>query len=183
MSGWSEGGHYASFRTVSPIDTYSGTYRVKFVIADLDFALSRGVTAHHAVIIPEKPVFKMCMNSYAASYMGRTVMPAFAMGLTAAFGPSRLLRFNADGQSCLCRLMTLSMVFGKTQKLDKSMGEEQLAAFSNNPDLSGIGMSFFDWYWLSDVCDYTHFACVDGGSNAGLASYANGGVRPFALLM
>lgn len=40
-----------------PIDTYSGTYRVKFVIADLDFALSRGVTAHHAVIIPEKPVF------------------------------------------------------------------------------------------------------------------------------
>ena len=168
---------------------------MKFVIADLDFALSRGVTAHHAVIIPENPVFKMCMNSYdttaggyAASYMGRTVMPAFAMGLTAAFGPSHLLRFNADGQSCLCRLMTLSMVFGKTQKLDKSMGEEQLAAFSNNPDLSGIGMSFFDWYWLSDVCDYTHFACVDGGSNgvradAGLASYANGGVRPFALLM
>lgn len=123
---------------------------MKFVIADLDFALSRGVTAHHAVIIPEKPVFEMCMNSsdttaggYAASYMGRTVMPAFAMGLTAAFGPSHLLRFNADGQSCLCRLMTLSMVFGKTQKLDKSMGEEQLAAFSNNPDLSGIGMSFF----------------------------------------
>lgn len=150
------------------------TYTVKFIISDLDLALSRGVTAHHAVIIPEKPVFDSFMNptdttagGYGASYMQRTVMPAFAQGLAAAFGHSHLLSFNADGQSCLCRLMTLSMVFGKRlpsrgfsyssyQKTDKCMGEEQLAVFSKNRGLRGKDM----WYWVSDVKDSLGFAAV-----------------------
>jgi hypothetical protein len=41
------------------------TYTVKFIIADLDIALnqgSSGVTQHHAVIVPEGPVFDSCMN-------------------------------------------------------------------------------------------------------------------------
>ena len=61
------------------------TYRIRFIIADLDYALNckdSGVTAHHAVILPEKPPFDACMNikpvfppDCASSYMQKAVMP------------------------------------------------------------------------------------------------------------
>lgn len=75
-------------------DGVAGTYTVRFIIADLDIALSRELKTHHAVIVPETPPFETYMNPtiikngyYAVSYMSRTVMPAFAQGLAAAFGP------------------------------------------------------------------------------------------------
>ena len=204
-----------SFRDIFPGDYItknvtvpgvSGTGKsVQFIIADLDTALgisSLGVTAHHAVIVPEVPVFNAYMNptdtadgGYAASYMQWTYMPAFAWGLASALGQQHLLSFNSDGKPNTCRLMTLSMVFGKTlpsngfsysnyQGVDKSMGEEQLAVFSLNSDLR-LKES---WYWLSDVYDSSSFARVDrysGGAlaNSIVASYSSGGVRPFALLV
>ena len=203
-----------SFRDIFPGDYItknvtvpgvSGTGKsVKFIIADLDTALgisSLGVTAHHAVIVPDVPVFQTYMNptdttsgGYAASYMQWTYMPAFAWGLASAFGQQHLLSFNSDGKPNTCRLMTLSMVFGKTlpgngksysdyQGVDKSIGEEQLAVFSLNP-----GLRYEGWYWLSDVYDSSRFALVadyGGGviAAARRASYAGGGVRPFALLV
>ena len=196
-------------------NTETSTYEVKFVIADLDAAMNRGnprVTAHHAIIVPAKPVFGAYMNptntnvgGYAWSYMHKTVMPAFAKGLIGAFGAEHLLKCSFDGSgrssdplSCTCRLMTLSMVFGQTLPSsgyyinDKCMGGEQLAAFSLHPELRGQNM----WYWVSDLpsssCPWSSsssaFANVtglDGGVNADayLASFAYGGVRPFALLV
>ena len=144
----------------------SRTHIVEFVIADLDSAMNYGchmVTVHHAVIVPGLGPFSTYMNQtdtnaggYAASYMNRTVMPAFAEGLAASFGLSHLLKFNADGRSCLCRLMTLSMVFGHTVtwwpgrswsdfNKDDCMGGEQLAAFRLDPHLRGGN------YWVSDT--------------------------------
>lgn len=38
------------------------SYTVRFIIADLDFATSHRYAAHHAVIIPETPVFETYMN-------------------------------------------------------------------------------------------------------------------------
>ena len=186
---------------------------VKFVIADLDAAMNHGspsVTTHHAVIVPETPVFDTYMNptdinkgGYAGSYMHKTVMPAFAKGLIGAFGAEHLLKCSFDGSdrtsaplSCTCRLMTLSMVFGQTLPSngwdwsyyvkDKCMGGEQLAAFSLHPELRGQNM----WYWVSDLASGSPsaFASVydyDGGvrADARYASCARVGVRPFALLV
>lgn len=205
-------GDYITRKVTMPDLPYTpaGTYTVRFIIADFDFATCRRYAAHHAVIIPEEPILRSYMNptnnrtgGYDASYMNHIVMPSFALGLSEAFGVSHLLRFNADGQSCLCRLMTLHMVFGGTlpcddiygcsysdyKEVDKCMGEEQLAAFRNNPDLRGKGMMR---YWVSDVCDSSVFAVVEescGNVAAGVAR-ANThslscavGVRPFALLV
>ena len=142
--------------------------------------------------------------------MHKTVMPAFAKGLIGAFGTEHLLKCSFDGSgrtsdplACTCRLMTLSMVFGQTLPSsgfdwsyyikDKCMGGEQLAAFSLHPELRGQNM----WYWVSDLPSFSWplsswsssaFAFVDDdvdgvGANAGHASYASNGVRPFALLV
>ena len=153
----------------------TSTYDVKFIIADLDIAMNQGsptVTAHHAVIVPEKPVFNTYMNptdtnagGYAGSYMHRTVMPAFAKGLIGAFGEKHLLKSSFDGSgraasktlSCICRLMTLSMIVGEEPwsgddglsyyfAKDNCLGGVQLAAFRLNPDLKRKDM----WYWASD---------------------------------
>ena len=191
------------------------TYTVKFIIADLDIALnqgSSGVTQHHAVIVPEGPVFDSCMNptdtnkgGYAGSYMNKTVMPAFARGLAGAFGTEHLLRCSFDGSgrassdplSCTCRLMTLSMVFGQAPLPDSGldwscyikdscMGGNQLAAFSLHPELRGHNRR----YWVSDSCSWSSSAfaiVIDfGGGVHAIARYASSarvGVRPFALLV
>ncbi|MDY6274381.1 MAG: hypothetical protein SPL41_05110 [Succinivibrionaceae bacterium] len=194
----------------------TSTYEVKFIIADLDIAMNQGsprVTAHHAVIVPEKPVFYIDMSptdtnagGYAGSYMHKTVMPAFAIGLTGAFGENHLLNGNFDGSdrtsnllSCTCRLMTLSMVFGQTPpttymwdlsesdvRKDNCLGGAQLAAFSLHPDLIGYKSDF----WVSGVYSRSslHFAYVDSihvciDARAAYASHRNAGVRPFALLV
>ena len=205
-------------------NTGTSTYEVKFVIADLDAAMNHGspsVTTHHAVIVPETPVFNTYMNptntnagGYAGSYMHKTVMPAFALGLIGAFGTEHLLKCSFDGSgrtsdplACTCRLMTLSMVFGQAELpsngwdwsyyvKDKCMGGEQLAAFSLHPELRGQNM----WYWVSDlysssctwpssdfalVSDYDYHVGHGVGVVYALANdaAANGGVRPFALLV
>lgn len=188
------------------------TYTIRFIIADLDYALNKGsprVTEHHVVIVPERSPFVSYMNpanttggGYAGSYMNKTVMPAFAEGLTGAFGAEHLVKSSFDGAaggeqgpySGICRLMTLSMVFGQTlppgswysysdYTIDKSMGDRQLAASRLNESFWKNG----EWYWLSDVYSSSRFAAVYGrgvgvAARASFASYARVGVRPFALL-
>ena len=197
----------------------TSTYDVKFIIADLDIAMNQGsptVTAHHAVIVPEKPVFSTYMNptdtnagGYAGSYMHKTVMPAFAKGLIGAFGEKHLLKSSFDDYdmaaaplSGICRLMTLSMVFGQAElpsahgwsdfEKDNCMGEAQFAAFRLHTDLKG---SHFDSYWVSDRLSFSpswtfaFLACVlsIGGKVFACspppppAKFI--GVRPFALLV
>lgn len=188
--------------------SWTSTYKVKFVIADLDIAMNQGspkVTAHHTVIVPETPVGRTFMNptetnegGYAGSYMNKTVMPAFAKGLDAAFGNSHLLSFSVDDQPCTCRLMTLSMVFGQTLPLDNCWSRlsecvvrdnclcgVQFSVFRLNPKLQGMAA----WYWLSDTWSTERFASVyDGYGNriwigANGAEESDNGVRPFALLV
>jgi len=187
------------------------TYTIRFIIADLDYALNKGsprVTEHHVVIVPERSPFVSYMNpanttggGYAGSYMNKTVMPAFAEGLTGAFGAEHLVKSSFDGAaggeqgpySGICRLMTLSMVFGQTlppgswysysdYTIDKSMGDRQLAASRLNESFWKNG----GWYWLSDVYYSSSFAYVYGrgdGVDAGAAfAWDAVGVRPFALL-
>ena len=188
------------------------TYTIRFIIADLDYALNKGsprVTEHHVVIVPERSPFLSYMNpanttggGYAGSYMNKTVMPAFAEGLTGAFGAEHLVKSSFDGAaggeqgpySGICRLMTLSMVFGQTlppgswysysdYTIDKSMGDRQLAASRLNESFWKNG----GWYWLSDVYSSSYFATVGDaagrvGADAFGASNAHVGVRPFALL-
>ena len=188
------------------------TYTIRFIIADLDYALNKGsprVTEHHVVIVPERSPFLSYMNpanttggGYAGSYMNKTVMPAFAEGLTGAFGAEHLVKSSFDGAaggeqgpySGICRLMTLSMVFGQTlppgswysysdYTIDKSMGDRQLAASRLNESFWKNG----GWYWLSDVYSSSAFAYVYGDVGgvyavAYNASRAYVGVRPFALL-
>ena len=152
----------------------TSTYDVKFIIADLDIAMDQGtprVTAHHAIIVPEEPVFYTYMNpsdtnagGYAESYMHKTVMPAFSKGLTGAFGEKHLLKSSFDDYdmaaaplSGICRHMTLSMVFGQALQVDglssscyvkdNCMGGASFAAFSLHQDLRGKNIS---WYWVSD---------------------------------
>ena len=188
------------------------TYTIRFIIADLDYALNKGsprVTEHHVVIVPERSPFLSYMNpanttggGYAGSYMNKTVMPAFAEGLTGAFGAEHLVKSSFDGAaggeqgpySGICRLMTLSMVFGQTlppgswysysdYTIDKSMGDRQLAASRLNESFWKNG----GWYWLSDVYSSSPFWYVHAGAygvraGAAAASFVNSGVRPFALL-
>ena len=214
---FSEGVADGSFRNIFPGDyitrevtvppapgVSSGTYMAKFIIADLDSALGHGVTAHHAVVVPETPLFDAPINTdssneggYAGSYMQRTVMLGFAMGLAAAFGPSHLLIFNTDGHPSVCRLMTLSMLFGQQElpgsgdwsyfEKDSCLGGEQLAAFRLKPELQSCGMC----YWLTDECSYSSkvFAIVndyskrDGIFVSSYSAVLAYGVRPFALLV
>ena len=184
----------------------SQTYTVKFIIADLDIAMKQGsprVTDHHAVIVPEVPVFDAYMNpsesascGYAGSYMHIIVLRAFARGLIGAFGAEHLLscRFDGAGResdplSCTCRLMTLSMVFKNDLPYWLHswyltfLDGVQLAAFSLHPDLKGKGMC----YWVSDVHGRS-FANVDGRCNGvqvctDLSANVPCGVRPFAMLV
>ena len=192
------------------------SYSIKFIIADLDLALNSGyamVSAHHALIVPESPPFRSQMNptntnqgGYIVSFMHGTVLPAFAQGLKEAFGAQHMLNCNFAGSSarpssfCMCRLMTLSMVFGQSPPWwdyyswsdfdrDICLGGTQLAAFRLAPDLRGSSMP----YWLSDMpsssCPWSskYFAAVRCRHNS-IAARAVGasrarGVRPFALLM
>ena len=186
-------------------NTQPQTYKIKFVVADLGDAIKlygARVAVHHAVIVPRKPIFRCQMDlrddtsrGYARSYMGSTVLPAFAKELESAFGQSHILTFDADRKSCACRLMTLQMVFGNAlpssglsysdyAKKDKCLGGEQLAAFRINQQLMNRNNS---WYWLSDICSTTDFAEVTtfgswSHAQSGRAS-CMGGVRPFALLV
>lgn len=193
--------------------TKTSTYKVKFIIADLDIAMNQGspmVKAHHAVIVPERLVFSTYMNptdtnadGYAGSYMHKTVMPAFAQGLTGAFGEKHLLKCSFDGADsassdqlfCTCRLMTLSMVCGKTPPWwggfslsdfdkDSCLGEVQFAAFRLHPNLKFTRVM----YWLSDAYSSAGFVIVVGlddafGAGASTASRDFVGVRPFTLLV
>ena len=193
----------------------SAACTIRFIIADLDIALNRGqtlVTAHHAVIVPETPPFKSYMNptntnlgGYVRSFMHGTVLPAFAQGLTDAFGSQHLLNCNfiesptRPSSFCKCRMMTLSMIFGESPPWsdgyswsdfdrDTCLEGTQLAAFRLNQNLRSRNMS----YWLSDVpssyCPWSSrfFAAVRSrhGSAAFRAAGASRarGVRPFALL-
>ena len=100
-----------TFKDIFPGDyitkrvTISGTaYTVNWLIADCDYWINKGdtaMTAHHVVIVPQRPIFNATMNGtntteggYAGSRMYRETIPACATGIVSAFGSNHILTFR-----------------------------------------------------------------------------------------
>lgn len=203
-----------SFTDIFPGDfitksiTVNGTaYSVKWIIMELDYWLgtlgSTPVTAHHAVILPETPPFNTDMNStntasggYTQCAMYKNTIPAFAAGLTAAFGAGHILTFQewfsthtndtvqstayggwqgaSAGQdateqplSFTCNLMNSMMAFGAP--ICSSSGFDSLSAVHQ---LAAFRMNPSliyanrSSYWLRDVASSSLFAAVAGVGDA-----------------
>ena len=204
-----------TFRDIFPGDfiiksiTVNGTtYSVKWIIMELDYWLNTlgatPVTAHHAVILPETPPFNAYMNStnttsggYTQCAMYKNTIPAFAAGLTAAFGAGRILTFHEwfsshtndtvqstayggwqgastgwDGTEKLlsftCNLMNSMMAFGAP--IWSSSGFDSYSAvhqFAAFRMNPSLIYANRSWYWLRDVASSSHFALVHGDGVAG----------------
>ena len=209
-----------TFKDIFPGDyitkaiTVSGTaYTVKWIIMELDYWLntlgSTPVTAHHAVILPETPPFNAYMNStntasggYTQCAMYKNTIPAFAAGLTAAFGAGHILTFQEwfsthtndtvqstayggwqgastgwDGTekslSFTCNLMNSMMAFGAP--IWSSSGFDSFSAvhqFAAFRMNPSLIYANRSDYWLRDVASSSHFANVYGYGHA-LASLAS----------
>lgn len=207
-----------SFTDIFPGDfitkaiTVSGTaYTVKWIIMELDYWLntlgSTPVTAHHAVILPETPPFNAYMNStnttsggYTQCAMYKNTIPAFAAGLTAAFGAGHILTFQEwfsthtnntvqstayggwqgastgwDGTekslSFTCNLMNSMMAFGAP--IWSSSGFDSFSAvhqFAAFRMNPSLIYANRNWYWLRDVASSSAFACVRGYGRADAGS-------------
>lgn len=210
-----------SFTDIFPGDfitkaiTVSGTaYTVKWIIMELDYWLntlgSTPVTAHHAVILPETPPFNAYMNStnttsggYTQCAMYKNTIPAFAAGLTAAFGAGHILTFQEwfsthtndtvqstayggwqgastgwDGTekslSFTCNLMNSMMAFGAP--IWSSSGFDSFSAvhqFAAFRMNPSLIYANRNWYWLRDVASSSGFANVAGHGNAGANAASN----------
>ena len=167
-------------------------------------------TAHHVAIVPQAYTFNARMNptnstegGYAGSEMYRSIIPACATGIVNAFGSDHILTFkdvitnsvdtmgtsrSTTWVSVQCNLMSENMVYGApifaSGAEDNTMATRQMSAFRLSEKLLGYNRK--SW-WLRDVASSTSFALVGGLSIGSLAhainaSYADGNVRPFALL-
>lgn len=202
-----------SFTDIFPGDfitkaiTVSGkTYTVDFVIADLDYRYNLGntpITSHHAVIIPRDPPFDAYMNStnttsgaFVGSAMFTSTIPAFAAGLTAAFGSGHLVQFSeycptqvntsavssaypgSTGASTVwnaserwytltCNLMCSMMVYG-APIASSSLGD----SYSTGSQFAAFRLNQNllyanrHTYWLRDVASSSYFAYVRGAGHA-----------------
>ena len=100
-----------TFKDIFPGDyitkqvTISGTaYTVNWVVADCDYWINKGdtaVTAHHVVIVPQRPILNANMNAtntteggYKGSEMYKKIIPACATGIVNAFGSDHILTFK-----------------------------------------------------------------------------------------
>ena len=143
--------------------------------------------------------------------MYKSTNPACATGIVSAFGSDHILPFrdhltrdlntsvvssgitvftgapNWKGawHSQQCNLMSEAMVYDgphcASSALDNIMATRQMSAFRLSEKLINYNRQ---WWWLRDVVSSAVFAVVDGTGHADAyyASFANVGVRPFALL-
>ena len=150
-------------------------------------------------------------GGYAGSRMYRETIPACATGIVNAFGASHILTFRelitntVDNNvasrgycgwtgasapwevwaSVQCNLMTEHMVMGaphySSSGIDDEITTRQMSAFRLSEKLINYNRQ---WWWLRNVVSSAHFALVYGNGTAApyYASYADVGVRPFALL-
>ena len=151
-------------------------------------------------------------GGYAGSEMYKKIITACATGIVNAFGSSHILTFRdgisnsvdtshvssgipqfvgtpgwgGEWVSVQCNLMSEKMVYGapicSAGAMDNTVATRQMSAFR----LSERSINYSRrWWWLRDVASSAYFAVVggDGGAGALPASFADGGVRPFALLV
>lgn len=201
----------AAIRDGSFKDLWIGDYwvinDVTWRIMDFDYWYQTGDTAcvtHHAVIVPDAPLYNAQMNTtnvttggYTGSAMYTSSLAQAKTAAQNAFGAGHImskrdLLVNAvsNGSSSgwawfdsTVELMNERMVYGSRAwgggahiGYDAGNSKSQLAGFRLRHDLQH---SRAGWYWLRDVYSTTNFCLVTGDGNAlnngGSNSY---GVRP-----
>ena len=151
-------------------------------------------------------------GGYAGSDMYKKIIPACATGIVNAFGNGHILAFSdritdsvdtshassgipqltgtpvwwGEWVSVQCNLMSEKMVYGapicSAGAMDNVMATRQMSAFHLSEKLINYN---HQWWWSRDVVSSAYFAAVGGVGRAGAggAARADGGVRPFALLV
>lgn len=111
---------------------------------------------------------------------------AVSSGITTFTGAPN---WNGGWYSQQCNLMSEAMVYDgphcASSAFDNIMALRQMSAFRLSERLINYNRR---WWWLRDVVSSSRFADVGGGvdgvlADASYASFASGGVRPFALLV
>ena len=201
----------AAIRDGSFKDIWVGDYwvinDVTWRVMDLDYWYQVGdtpCTTHHAVIVPDAPLYSAQMNTTNVTTGGYTGSAMYTSNLAQAktmaqnaFGAGHILSHRelltnavSNGSSSgwawfdsTVDLMSEHMVYGSRAwgggahiGYDVGADKSQLAGFRLRHDLEH---SRAGWYWLRDVCSATYFCHVhsDGYAYTGGASYS-GGVRP-----
>lgn len=201
----------AAIRDGSFRDIWVGDYwvinDVTWRVMDLDYWYQVGDTActtHHAVIVPDAPLYSAQMNTTNVTTGGYTGSAMYTSNLAQAktmaqnaFGAGHILSHrelltNAVGNGSssgrawfdsTVDLMSEHMVYGSRAwgggahiGYDVGAEKSQLAGFRLRHDLEH---SRAGWYWLRDVCSAAGFCFVhsDGGANS-LGASNSYGVRP-----
>ena len=190
--------------------TYSGTMRV----ADLDYYLRAGdteLTAHHAVVVPDAPMFNAPMNAtntteggYVGSKMRTVYLRRAEAIFKACFGEDHVLSHReylvnavidgrpSGGAWCdsVVELMDERMVYGSCIF---DSGSSNGVTVPNRYSVSCKQLNLFRhrpdlisnryWYWLRNVVSAAFFASVNylGHCYYSIASNSGGGVRPDSL--
>ncbi len=190
--------------------TYSGTIRV----ADLDYYLRCGdtdLTAHHAVVVPDAPMFNAPMNAtntteggYVGSKMRTKYLRRAEAIFKACFGENHVLKHRillttavTDGKpsagawcDSVADLLNEPMVYGSYIFAPANDGTTISYRYTESKSQLALFrhrpdliVSSRTWWWLRDVVSSAFFADV---ANRGGAYYygASGvsGVRPAALI-
>ncbi len=201
----------AAIRDGSFEDIWVGDYwvinGVTWRVMDLDYWYQVGDTActtHHAVIVPDAPLYSAQMNAsstttggYVGSVMRTSNLAQAETSAQNAFGSGHilghrdLLSNSVSNGSCsgwawfdsTVELMSETMVYGTRawgagahNGYDMGCDKNQLAGFSLRHDLEHARSG---WYWLRDVYSATEFCGVhDGGCANYTGASASHGVRP-----
>lgn len=201
----------AAIRDGSFRDIWVGDYwvinDVTWRVMDLDYWYQVGDTActtHHAVIVPDAPLYSAQMNTTNVTTGGYTGSAMYTSNLAQAktmaqnaFGAGHILSHRelltnavSNGSSSgwawfdsTVDLMSEHMVYGSRAwgggahiGYDVGAEKSQLAGFRLRHDLEH---SRAGWYWLRDVCSAAYFCGVGNFGRAGHYSASiSGGVRP-----
>lgn len=201
----------AAIRSGKFTDLWIGDYwtigGVNYRIMDFDYWYQTGDTActqHHAVIVPDTPLYNAQMNTtnvttggYTGSAMYTSNLAQAKNTIKAAFGAAHILSkrellanatsnggssgwawFDSD-----IELMSEHMVYGSHAwgggahiGFETGNSKSQLAGFRLLHDLQH---SRAGWYWLRDVYSATYFCLVHNFGDAdGNSASVSGGVRP-----
>lgn len=201
----------AAIRSGKFTDLWIGDYwtigGVNYRIMDFDYWYQTGDTActqHHAVVVPDAPLYNAQMNTtnvttggYTGSAMYTSNLAQAKNTIKAAFGASHILSkrellanavsngsssgwawFDSD-----IELMSEHMVYGSHAwgggahvGYDTGNSKSQLAGFRLRHDLQH---SRSGWYWLRDVYSATYFCDVlYYGDAYGVGASGSFGVRP-----
>lgn len=190
--------------------TYSGTMR----LADFDYWLHCGdpnLTAHHAVVVPDAPLFKAHMNptntaegGYVGSKMRTVYMRRAEAIFKACFGADHVLKHRmylttavANGKpsagawcDSYVDLMNEPMVYGSYIFAPGNDGISIPCRYTESKSQLALFrhrpdliVSFQQWYWLRGIVSAAYFVYNDVPGRVNYHGASNfGGVRPAAAI-